>query len=87
MYVEKLFDFVVNYSKQNNILILTGSKSQGLFITPISSPKQAMLSLHSHHFKNLHDMVYYFCLVFNCLHLEAYCKIVSSNQLTGLRNE
>jgi len=47
-YVDKFVDFVVNYSKHNNILIWTGSKSQGLFITPISSPKQAMLSLHSH---------------------------------------
>ena len=26
----------------------------------------------------LHDMVYYFNLVFNCPHLEACCKIVSS---------
>ena len=86
-YVDKLVDFVINYSSQNNLVVLMGSKSQGLFVTPISSPRQALLSIHSHHFNPSHDMVYYFYLVFNCPHSEAYCKIVSSNQLTGLPKE
>ena len=67
--------------------MLTGSKSQGLFVTPLPLPRQAMLSIHSHHFNTLHDMVYYFYLVFNFPHLEAYCKLVSSNQLTDLPKE
>jgi hypothetical protein len=29
-------------------------------------------------------MVYYFYLVFNCPHVEAYCKLVSSNNIAGL---
>ena len=86
-YVDKLVNFVINYSSHNNLVVLTGSKSQGLFVTPLTSPRHAMLSIHSHHFTNMHDMVYYFYLVFNCPHLEAYCKIVSSNQLTGLPKE
>ena len=86
-YVDKLVNFIINYSPHNNLVVLTGSKSQGLFVTPLTSPRHAMLSIHSHHFTNMHDMVYYFYLVFNCPHLEAYCKIVSSNQLTGLPKE
>ena len=86
-YVDKLVNFVINYSTQNNLIILTGSKLQGLFQTQLTLPRQAMLSIHSHHFTTIHDMVYYFYLVFNCPHLEAYCKIVSSNQLTGLPKE
>jgi hypothetical protein len=70
-YVDKLVNFVINYSTQNNLTILTGSKSQGLFETQPHLPRKAMLSIHSHHFKTLHDMVYYFYLVFICPHLEA----------------
>ena len=86
-YVDKPANFVINYSSQNNLIVLTGSKSQGLFVTPLPLPLQAMLYIHSHHFNTLHDMVYYIYLVSNCPHLEAYCKLVSSNQLTGLPNE
>ena len=32
-------------------------------------------------------MVYYFYLVFNCPHVEAYCKLVSSNNIAGLPTE
>jgi hypothetical protein len=63
---------------------MTGNKSHGLYITPLASPKHANLAIHSNHFNNLHDMVYYFYLVFNCPHVEAYCKLVSSKNITGL---
>jgi len=36
-YVDKLVNFVINYSSQNNLVVLTGSKSQGLFVTPTTS--------------------------------------------------
>jgi hypothetical protein len=31
-YVEKLVDFAINYSERNNLIIMTGSKSHGLYI-------------------------------------------------------
>ena len=86
-YVAKLVDFAIKYSEQNNLIIMTGTKSQGFYITPLTMKPQAHLSIHSHHFATLHDMVYYFYLVFNCPHVEAYCKLVSSNNIAGLPTE
>jgi hypothetical protein len=84
-YVDNLVNFVIKYSEQNNLIILTGEKSNGLYTTPLcTSQNKALLSIHSHHFNNMHDMVYYFYIVFNCPHVEAFCKIVSSNQMSGL---
>ena len=51
----KLVDFVINYSFQNSLVVLTGSRSQGLFVTLQTSPRQVMLSIHSHHFNTTHD--------------------------------
>ena len=74
----------MSYSKQNNLITMTGSSKNGMYTTHLSPVPQANLSMHTSHFQNLHDMVYYFFLVFNCPRLEAYCKLVSSSDLIGL---
>ena len=86
-YVAKLVNFAIKYSKHNNLIIMTGQKSHGLYKTSLNINPQAHLSIHSHHFTTLHDMVYYFYLVFNCPHVEAYCKLVSSHNIAGLPAE
>jgi len=40
-YVDELVEFVISYSSQR-IVVLTGAKSQDLFVTPLSSPRQAL---------------------------------------------
>jgi len=42
------------------------------------------MSVNSSHFANMQEMVYYFYLVFNCPHMEAYYKIVESKDPVGL---
>ena len=42
------------------------------------------MSVHSSHFANMQELVYYFYLAFNCPHLEAFCKIVDSKEIVGL---
>ena len=32
----------------------------------------------------MQDMVYYFYFIFNCPHMEAYCKIVDFQELVGI---
>ena len=87
-HVAKLIDFSIKHSEQHNLIIMTVKKSHGLYITPLNKKPQAHLSIHiyihSYHFPTLHDMVYYFYLVFNCPHVKAYCKLFSSNNITGL---
>ena len=84
--VKKLVDFAIVYSKQNNLIIMTSSSQHGLYTTNLSSVPQAYMSMHTSHFKTLHDMVYYFYHVFNLPHLEANCKLVSSSHLVGSPN-
>jgi hypothetical protein len=86
-YVEKLVDFAIEYSKQNNLIIMTGSKQNGLYVTPLTQQPTALLTTTTQHFTTISDMVYYFYLVFNCPHVEAYCRLVSSNQITGLPSQ
>ena len=54
--VDKIVDFVLSYSENNNLIILTGTKSNGLYQTPIIQPT-ALTTIHSHHFASLSDMV------------------------------
>ena len=83
--VEKLVDFVIQFSNQNIIIIMSGLKTNGLFTTPLlSTNPEANMFVHSSHFANMKDLVYYFYLVFNYPHLEAYCKIVDSKEIVGL---
>jgi len=82
-YFKKLVNFAISYSKQNNLSIMIGSSQHGLYTTNLSSAPQAHMSMHTSHFKTVHDMVYHFYLVFNFSHLEVYCKLVSSSDLVG----
>ena len=83
--VEKLLDFIIQFSNQNNLIIMSGLKTNGLYTTPLlSTNPEANMSVHSSHFANMQELVYYFYLVFNCPHLEAYCKIVDSKEIVGL---
>ena len=75
--VEKLLDFIIQFSNQNNLIIMSGLKTNGLYTTPLlSTNPEANMSVHSSHFANMQELVYYIYLVFNCPHLEAFCKIV-----------
>ena len=73
--VDKILNFVISYSHANNLIILTGKSINDLYTTTIPN-KTALLSIHSHHFTSPKDMVHYFYLVFDCPHLEAYCRLV-----------
>ena len=83
--VEKLVDFVIQFSDQNNFIIMSQLKKNGLY-TPLllSHIPEANMSVHSSHIANMQELVYYFYLVFNCPHMEAYCKIVDSREIVGL---
>jgi hypothetical protein len=83
-YVDKLVNFAVEFSEKNNLIILTGYKNNGLYTTPIAHTPTACLSIHSKHFHSPQDMVYYFYLVFNCPHVEAYCRLVLSKAILSL---
>jgi len=76
--VVKNLDFIIQFSKDNNSIVLSGNKVDDLYKTPISSPtKSAKFSVNSHHFSSLKDVVYYFNLVFNCPGEEAFCGLIS----------
>jgi len=59
--VDKILNFVLQYSNDNNLIILTGKKSNDLYITNLH-PKIASLSVASRHFPSIKELVYYFIL-------------------------
>ena len=64
---------------------MTGLKNDGLYTTLLPSKNpEVNISVKTILCAKLQDMVYYFYLVFNCHHFEAYCKLVDSMELTGL---
>ena len=84
---DNIFDFVIEYSQSNNITITTGAKDNDLYQTQLCTNIQVHLSVNSHHFHPLKDLVYYFYLVFNCPHFETFCHLASSSQIYGLPKE
>ena len=49
--------FVNQFSKDNNLIILTENKVDDLYATPIF-PNLENLSINSHHFSSIKDMFY-----------------------------
>ena len=80
--VDKILNFVLKYSTDNNLIILTGDKSKDLYITDLK-PNMASLSVASRHLPSLKEMVYYFYLVFNCPNIETYCQLLNNPTLSG----
>ena len=61
--VQKLVDFIIQFSHQNNLIIMSGLKTNGLYTTPLlSTNPEANMSVHSSHFANMQELVYYFTL-------------------------
>ena len=56
--VDKILHFVPKYSHDNNLIILTGHKSNDWYITNFN-PKVASLSIASRHFPFIKELVYY----------------------------
>jgi hypothetical protein len=69
--VDKILHFVLKYSHDNNLIILTGHKSNDLYITNLY-PKVASLSIASRHFPSIKELVNYFYIVFNCPNVDTY---------------
>ena len=64
--VDKILKFVVKYSMDNNLIILTGDKTKDLYITDLK-PMLASLSVASR----------YFYIVFNCPNIDTYYRHMS----------
>jgi len=80
--VDKILNFVLKYSNDNNLIILSGKKSNDLYITNLH-PKVASLSISSRHFPSVKEMVYYFYIVFNCPNVDTYCHLLSIPTISG----
>ena len=79
--LDKILHFVLKYSHENNLIILTGYKSSDLYVTNLH-PK-ASLSITSRHFPYIKELVYYFYIVFNCPNVDTYCHLLSVPTTSG----
>ena len=70
-----MVDIILNFGQQYlhdiNLNILTGKKSNDLYITNLH-PKIASLSIASRHFPSIKELVYFFYIVFNCPNVDTY---------------
>jgi len=80
--VDKILNFILQYSNDNNLIILTGNKSNDLYITNLNPPI-ASLSVDSRHFPSIKELVYYFYIVFNCPSVDTYCHLLSIPTVSG----
>ena len=80
--VDKILNFILQYSNDNNLIILTGNKSNDLYITNLNPPI-ASLSVDSRHFPSIKELVYYFYIVFNCPNVDTYCHLLSIPTVSG----
>ena len=80
--VDKILHFVLKYLHDNNLIVLTGQKSNDLCITNLH-PKVASLSNASRHFPSIKELVYYFYIVFNCPNVDTYCHLPSVPTISG----
>jgi len=81
-FVDKVLNFVLKYLDDNNLIVLTGQKSNDLYITNVH-PKVASSSITSRHFPSIKELVYCFYIVFKCPNVDTYCHLLSVPTISG----
>ena len=80
--VDKILNFVLQYSRDNNSIILTSNKSNDLYITNLNY-KVASLSVALRYFPSIQELVHYFYIVLNCANVDSYCQLLSIPIISG----